>query len=180
MDNFSPIPGDITGNNMKWDSMKIEADMYLHTGNYTLLRDVRMRQAQFTELEGNERIAISYYCMVFYADLNGFENLNRLLEAKNSGFSNWRCTASVDVGVVNKIFYLCSQCGVSDDELLKVFCLNAFQPKSYQYHIFTINECREMLLLAKCGNIGEINTRIKHAEARFRSENSPDNKNIAV
>lgn len=66
--------------------MKIEADMYLKTGNYSLLRDVRMRQARFTELEGNERIAISYYCMAFYADLNGFENLDRLIAARDSSF----------------------------------------------------------------------------------------------
>lgn len=180
MENLSPIPGDTTGNNMKWDSMKIEADMYLRTGNYSLLRDVRIRQARFTESEGNKRIAISYYCMAFYADLNGFENLDRLLEAKSSGFDNWKCAATVDVGVVNKIFSLCSQCNVPEDELLNVFCRNAFQPKSYQYHIFTITECKEILLLAKCGNIGEVNARIRLAEARFRSENSPDNKNIAI
>lgn len=57
---FVPVAGDTAGNNLKWDSMKIEADMYLKTGNYSLLRDVRMRQARFTELEGNERIAITY------------------------------------------------------------------------------------------------------------------------
>ena len=49
---FAPVAGDTAGNNLKWDSMKIEADMYLKTGNYSLLRDVRMRQARFTELEG--------------------------------------------------------------------------------------------------------------------------------
>ena len=48
---FVPVAGDTAGNNLKWDSMKIEADMYLKTGNYSLLRDVRMRQARFTELE---------------------------------------------------------------------------------------------------------------------------------
>lgn len=101
---FAPVAGDTAGNNLKWDSMKIEADMYLKTGNYSLLRDVRMRQARFTELEGNERIAISYYCMAFYADLNGFENLDRLIAARDSSFSDWKCTAHVDVGVVNKIF----------------------------------------------------------------------------
>ena len=105
---FTPVAGDTAGNNLKWDSMKIEADMYLKTGNYSLLRDVRMRQARFTELEGNERIAISYYCMAFYADLNGFENLDRLIAARDSSFSDWKCTAHVDVGIVNKIFYLCS------------------------------------------------------------------------
>lgn len=47
---FTPVAGDTAGNNLKWDSMKIEADMYLKTGNYSLLRDVRMRQARFTEL----------------------------------------------------------------------------------------------------------------------------------
>ena len=160
--------------------MKIEADMYLKTGNYSLLRDVRMRQARFTELEGNERIAISYYCMAFYADLNGFENLDRLIAARDSSFSDWKCTAHVDVGVVNKIFYLCSRCSVSESELLNVFCRSAFKPHTYQYHIFTIKECQELLLLAKNGQIGEINNRIQHATARFLADNSPDNKNIAV
>lgn len=132
---FAPVAGDTAGNNLKWDSMKIEADMYLKTGNYSLLRDVRMRQARFTELEGNERIAISYYCMAFYADLNGFENLDRLIAARDSSFSDWKCTAHVDVGVVNKIFYLCSRCSVSESELLNVFCRSAFKPHTYQYHI---------------------------------------------
>lgn len=39
---FTPVAGDTAGNNLKWDSMKIEADMYLKTGNYSLLRDVHM------------------------------------------------------------------------------------------------------------------------------------------
>ncbi len=181
MDNyFMPIVGDTTGNNMKWDSMKIEADMYMKTGNYFLLRDVRIRQARFSELENKYRIAISYYCMAFYADLNGFENLERLLEARKSCYYGWKCAAFVDVGVINKIFSLCSQCGISDDELLNTFCRTAFQPKTYQYHIFTIKECRKILMLAKYGNIGEINALIRLAEARFRSDNSPNNKNIAV
>lgn len=177
---FTPVAGDTAGNNLKWDSMKIEAGMYLKTGNYSLLRDVRMRQARFTELEGNERIAISYYCMAFYADLNGFENLDRLIAARDSSFSNWKCTAHVDVGVVNKIFYLCSRCSVSESELLNTFCRSAFKSHTYQYHIFTIKECQELLLLAKNGHIGEINNRIQHATARFLADNSPDNKNIAV
>lgn len=177
---FTPVAGDTAGNNLKWDSMKIEADMYLKTGNYSLLRDVRMRQARFTELEGNERIAISYYCMAFYADLNGFENLDRLIAARDSSFSDWKCAAHVDVGIVNKIFYLCSRCSVSESELLNVFCRSAFKPHTYQYHIFTIKECQELLLLAKNGQIGEINNRMQHATARFLADNSPDNKNIAV
>ena len=168
---FTPVAGDTAGNNLKWDSMKIEADMYLKTGNYSLLRDVRMRQARFTELEGNERIAISYYCMAFYADL--------LIAARDSSFSDWKCTAHVDVGIVNKIFYLCSRCSVSESELLNVFCRSALKPLTYQYHIFTIKECQELLLLAKNGQIGEINNRIQHATARFLADNSPDNKNIA-
>ena len=28
---FTPVAGDTAGNNLKWDSMKIEADMYLKT-----------------------------------------------------------------------------------------------------------------------------------------------------
>ena len=113
---FTPVAGDTAGNNLKWDSMTIEADMYLKTGNYSLLRDVRMRQARFTELEGNERIAISYYCMAFYADLNGFENLDRLIAARDSSFSDWKCTAHVDVGIF-KTAIRNTDC-MSDDFLL--------------------------------------------------------------
>lgn len=29
---FVPVAGDTAGNNLKWDSMKIEADMYLKQG----------------------------------------------------------------------------------------------------------------------------------------------------
>lgn len=177
---YAPIAGDTAGNNLKWDSMKIEADMYLKTGNYALLRDVRMRQARFTELTGNERIAISYYCMAFYADLNGFDNLDQLISAHASGYSGWTCTAHIDVGVVNKIFFLCSRCSVSEPELLNVFCRSAFKPKTYQYHIFTVKECQELLSLAKNGHIREINSRIQLATARFLADNSPNNKNIAV
>lgn len=178
MNNLSPISDDTTENiKLKWDLMKIKADMYLKTGNYSLLRDVRIHQAQFAELTGNERIAISYYCMAFYANLNGFNNLNQLISAHASNYFGWTCTAHIDIGVVNKIFYLCSKCSISESELLNVFCRFAFKPKTYQYHIFTVKECQELLLLAKNGQIGKINSQIQLATARFLKDNSPNNKN---
>lgn len=180
MHDFLPLLGDYAGNNIKWDSMKLEADMYLRTGNYALLRDVRMRQALFTESEGELRIALSYYCMVFYTDLNGFSNMDHLKEARLFNFRDWNCTAKVDVGIVNKIFFLCSQLSIADDELLSVFCYKAFKPKSYLYHIFTVKECTDILLLSKQGNIGRINLMIQFAESRLRSENCLCDENIVL
>ena len=166
---LEPIQGDENGNDLKWDSLVLESDLYLKSGNYALLRDVRVRQARFTELEGKPRIAAAYYLMAFYADLNGFSNLDRLLEAKRRNFQDWKFNAQVEVGIVNKISHFCSQCGISDHEL-RLICKKSFVSGIYQCHLFTVDECIEILMLARTGNVGEINSRIAAAERRFVSQ----------
>lgn len=165
-DYMRPIPGDGTGNDMRWDSLTLEVELYLRTGNYRLLRDAHVRQGRFVELEGNLRIAVSYYCMAFYSDLNGFDSIERLLYYQQDNFRSWKSTASVDAGVVNKIFNLCSRCDVSEKELLTI-CRKTFISGIYQCHLFTTKECRELLLMARDGNIEEISSRISQAENQF-------------
>lgn len=164
----------------EWESLKIEVDLYFRSGSYTLLRDARIRQAELIESDGELRIALAYYCMAFYIDLNGFENRHRLLYEKRSNFRNWTCTARIDLELTEKIFSLASQCGISEKELLDVFCSSAFRSKSFLYHIFTVNECKEILMLAKEKNISKIHSYIESAKARFLSEDSLANKIIAI
>ena len=168
-DYMRPIPGDGTGNDMRWDSLTLEVELYLRTGNYRLLRDARVRQGRFVELEGSLRIAVAYYCMAFYSDLNGFDSIERLLYYQQDNFRGWKSTASVDAGIVNKIFDLCCRCGISEKELLTI-CRKAFIPGIYQCHLFTVKECRELLLMSRDGRIGDINSRIRQAESRFLSQ----------
>ena len=120
-DYMRPVPGDGTGNDMRWDSLTLEGELYVRTGNYRLLRDARVRQGRFVELEGNPRIAVAYYCMAFYSDLNGFDSIERLLYYQQDNFRSWRSSASVDAGIVNKIFDLCCRCGISEKELPHIF-----------------------------------------------------------
>lgn len=165
MDLFIPVSGDLAGNDLKWESMKLEMRLYRRTGNYALAGDVSRRQARFCEMEGNERIAIAYYCTAFYADLNGFRTSGEVQDARRD--PAWRSSARVDVGIVNRIFLLCSRCGVSDDELRTVFCKKAFTPAAYFCHLFTATECADILFMARDGRIQEIRDRIRAAEARF-------------
>jgi hypothetical protein len=167
-----PVKGDETGNNMKWDSLVLESELYMRTGNYALLRNVRMRQGHFVELEGKGRVALAYYCMAFYADLNGFDSLDRMLNAKQARFHMWKSCAHVDVGIINKIFLICSTCGLSDADL-KAVCRRSFVPGSFQCHLFTIDECQEILFLARDGSINEISSQISNAENRFLLQFGP-------
>lgn len=168
-DYMRPVPGDDAGNDMRWDGLVLEAELYLRTGNYRLLRDVRVRQARFSELEGNCRIAVAYYCMAFYSGLNGFDSVERLLYHRQAGFRDWKSAASVDAGTVNKIFDLCCRLGIQEKELLSI-CREVFVSGVYQCHLFTTAECRELLLMARDGMIGEIGARIADAERRFLSQ----------
>lgn len=165
-ENMRPVSGDDVGNNMKWDSLVLDSELYMRTGNYSLLRNVRMQQALFVELEGKLRISLSYYLMAFYSDLNGFDNIERLKAAIADNFSSWKSLARVDAGVVNKIAFLIRKCGLSNSDL-KAICRKSFVPASYQCHLFSVDECCEILSLAISGNIEEINSRIKGAENRF-------------
>ena len=165
-ENMRPVVGDDAGNNMKWDNLVLDADLYTRTGNYSLLRNVRMQQGLFVELEKKPRVALPYYLMAFYSDLNGFDNVDRLKEAHADNFSSWRSCARVDAGVVNKISSLRSQCGLSDNDF-RLMCRKAFSPASYQCHLFTIDECLEMLSLSLDGRIAEINSRLLESERRF-------------
>jgi hypothetical protein len=168
--NFEPVAGDFAGNDLKWAYLQAEVELYLRTGNYALLRDVRLRQAKFCEAEGEKRIALSYYCYVYYGDLNGFRSMDELLSKRYDDLTLWKSTARVDVGIVNKIFALCAECEIDTDELLYTFCQQTFIPRMYGCHLFTIQECRDILLLARDGKIGLIDDRISHAEACFRSQ----------
>lgn len=125
---MKPIQGDSAGNDLKWDSLVLEAELYLKTGNYALLRDVRHRQARFVELEGNTRIAAAYYLMVFYGDLNGFRNAEEIISANRNGFSGWKSSAMVDPGIINKISAIIHDCAISDSELEEFF-RKAFIPE---------------------------------------------------
>lgn len=175
MNYYLPVAGDAAENSLVWDAMKLEAELYLHTGSYQLLRDVRMRQARFAEAEGNGRISIAYYCMVFYADLNGSENSDRLRAALNNGFSDWTCTAHIDMQVVDSIFTLCAKCSVTDQELLDVFCSSAFKPHAYLCHLFSTDECKALLLLARNGQITKTDYLIRRVAERFPAANQPVN-----
>ena len=165
-ENMRPVPGDDAGNNMKWDSLVLDAELYMRTGNYSLLREARMQQGLFVELENKPRIALAYYLMAFYADLNGFDSIEQLKDARIDSFNSWKSYAHVDAGVVNKISILIKSCGFSDAEL-KAICRKSFVPASYQCHLFSIDECMEILSLAMSGNIEEINSRLKDSECRF-------------
>lgn len=162
-----PIQGDTAGNDIKWDSLVLEAELYLKTGNYALLRDVRYRQARFIELEGNARVAAAYYLMVFYGDLNGFHNAEELISANRHGFSDWKSAATVDPGIVNKISSIIHDCSITDPELEEFF-RKSFIPGIYQCHLFSIEECKEILALARAGKISSINSRIADAEGRLK------------
>lgn len=172
-----PVTGDSTGNDMKWDSMRLEARLYQRSGNYALLRDVRYRQARFCELEGKDRCALAYYCMVFYSDLNGFSSADRVDLARRD--PEWRSSARVDAGLVNRIFRLCSRAGISDHELLETFCVKSFVPAAYRCHLFSIRECCEILMEARDGKAGGISGRIRGAESRFKAYFSGSEQNIA-
>lgn len=161
-----PVSGDDAGNNMKWDNLVLDTELYLRTGNYSLLREARMQQGYFVELENKPRIALAYYLMAFYADLNGFDNIEQLKDARISNFSSWKSYAHVDAGVVNKISFLIKECGLNAADI-KAMCRKSFVPASYQCHLFTIDECLEILHLAMSGDIGEINSRLKTSESRF-------------
>ena len=166
---MKPIQGDSAGNDIKWDSLVLETDLYLKTGNYALLRDVRHRQARFVELEGNSRIAAAYYLMVFYGDLNGFRNAEEIISANRNGFSGWKSSATVDPGIVNKISTIIHDCAISDTDLEEFF-QKSFIPGIYQCHLFTVEECKEILELARAGKIGSINSRIADAEGRLKQQ----------
>lgn len=168
-DDMRPVENDSTGNNMKWDSLVLDCDLYLKNGNYALLTDTRLKQAQFVELEGKPRIALAYYLMAYYSDLNGFDSMDRMLAARRNRFKDWKSTARIQPGVANKIFSICHGCNITSDELV-AFYRKAFVPGVYQCHLFTVDECIELLQAAKNGNIGEINSKISNAESRFVAE----------
>ena len=165
-DDMRPVKNDDTGNNMKWDSLVRDCDLYLKNGNYALLSDSRLRQAQFVELEGKPRIALAYYLMAYYSDLNGFDSIDRMLAARRNRFKDWKSTSRVQTGVINKIFSICHDCQIAGSEL-QAFYQKAFVPGVFQCHLFTIQECIDLLQEAKTGNIAEINSRISDAEKRF-------------
>ena len=145
----------------------LETELYLKTGNYALLCDVRYRQAKFAELKGNSRIAVAYYLMVFYGNLNGFRNAEELIFANRNRFSGWKSTATVDLGIVNKISSIIQNYSISDTDLEEFF-QKSFIPGIYLCHLFTIEECKEILELARAGKISSINSKIADAEDRLK------------
>lgn len=163
------VPGDDTGNNMKWDRLVLESELYTRTGNYSLLWNVRMQQGHFMEIADNPRDALAYYLMAFYSSLNGFDNIKHLKEAQIDNFSSWKSCAHVDVRIVNKISFLIEKCGLSSEEF-RIFCKRTFVPASYQCHLFSIGECIEILSFAISGNVAEINSMIENSERRFISQ----------
>lgn len=162
-----PIQSDTIRNNVKWDSLVLESELYLKTGNYALLRDVRYRQARFVELMGNFKIAVTYYLMVFYGDLNGFHNVREIISVNQCNFSDWKSAATVEPGIVNKISSIIHNCSITDSELEKLF-RKTFIPGIYQCHLFSIDECKEILSLARAGKISSINSKIADAESRLK------------
>lgn len=162
-ENLRPVPGDDMGNNIKWDALVADSELYIRTGNYSALRDVRMMQGRFVELDGKPEYALLYYCMVFYADLNGFSSTRQFLRCKDSGFIGWKSFCRIDPGIINKIFHIVNRLDLPDSALTAT-CDRAFTPALYCCHLFTIKECKEILILARDGNIGKINSMISAAE----------------
>ncbi|KUK15031.1 MAG: hypothetical protein XD53_1546 [Petrotoga mobilis] len=153
-----------------WGYLNKRSMEHFASGNFGLYRNCRHHMYNFLMEEKRVKDALGMLSEVVYYDLSGLGNnydpqyLN--IYAKNS-FPYQDSTVRMAPGITNAVIHCQKELNLSDDEL-KALMLDRINRLSAPFHLFTPEECVDIVLMESRGDIDGLTKIYAKAKRRFK------------
>lgn len=165
-----------------WGEFNRQSLEHISNLDFGLYRNTRLSMYDFLMEENRYKDAFSCLCEVIYSDFSGLGNSERLLFSNDtksyrfslglkleSCFPYEKSLVKMVPGIKEHLVDLQEKLGLDNDALENAICTE-FEKCSLPYHVFTVNECVEIVMGELDNQIKQVERIYQIAEARMKEE----------